>query len=218
MQAPQRQGRVVVSVAPSFATKWLMPRLEAFQSRAPEIEVWVSADARLTDFTDGAVDLAIRYGPGSYEGLKAEKLLEEAVLPVCSPAIAATLKKPADLRGVSLLHDDSPDNDPSCPSWSMWLSARGVIGVDGTRGPRFNQGALVVEAAAHGRGVGLAKRAIADADLLSGRLVAPFADGAAPINFAYWLAWPKGRTLRPQVRTFISWLRAEAHLSEGAGV
>ena len=221
MQAPARKGRVMVSSAPSFAAKWLAPRLERFQQANEGIEAWISADMSLTDFNTADADIAIRYGRGSYDGLKSEKLMDETVLPVCAPRLLEgpnAILKPEDLRHHTLLHDESSENDPSCPDWTSWLRAHGVTGVDGTRGPRFNQGILVIESAAAGRGVALAKQAIAAADLEAGRLVAPFASGSTPIDFGYWLVWPKGRHLSPEVRAFIKWIKDEAASSEVVGV
>lgn len=221
MRLPARKGRVMISCAPSFAAKWLAPRLDRFQLAHPEIEAWISADMKPVDFNTADADIAIRYGNGNYDGLKSEKLIEETVLPVCSPSLlegATAISKPADLAGHTLLHDDGPEKDPSCPDWASWLRARGVTGIDARRGPRFNQSALVIEAAASGRGVALAKRVIAESDLRSGRLVAPFADGGVPIDFAYWLVWPKGRHLSAEVRQFIAWLKSEVSRDEVGGV
>ncbi len=218
MRQPTRRSRVTVSVAPSFAAKWLLPRLERFTTARPDIDVWVSADMTPVDFGSADVDMAIRYGPGRYEGLAADKLLEEAVLPVCSPGLmeVAPIRAPQDLTHHTLLHDSGPELDASCPDWSMWLKAHGVSGVDATRGPRFNQSSLVIEAAVAGRGVALAKRAIAEADLTAGRLVAPFAGAGAPTLFAYHLVWPRTRDFTPAQQTFIDWLRDEAHSSTSA--
>ena len=221
MQAPARKSRVMVSSAPSFAAKWLAPRLDGFHREHEETEAWISADMGLTDFTTADADFAIRYGRGNYDGLKSEKLMDETVLPVCSPALLEgtdAIRKPSDLRHHTLIHDESNENDPSCPDWASWLRARNVKDVDGSRGPRFNQAILVIEAAAAGRGVALAKRAIAAADLASGRLVAPFADGSHLIDFGYWIVYPKGRHLTPDVRNFIKWLKTEATNSEVVGV
>ncbi|MEO9971433.1 MAG: transcriptional regulator GcvA [Hyphomonadaceae bacterium] len=221
MQAPARKGRVMVACAPSFASKWLAYRLEAFHRQHEEIEAWVSADMGLTDFNGADADIAIRYGRGVYDGLKAEALLDETVLPVCSPRLLegdTPIRTPADLAAHTLLHDESPENDPSCPDWASWLAARKVLGVNARRGPRFNQAVLVIEAAASGQGVALAKRAVAAADLNAGRLVAPFADGSTPIDFGYWIVYPKGRHLSADVRAFIKWLKAEAASSEIIGV
>lgn len=221
MRSPARRGRVMISCAPSFAAKWLAPRMEGFHRAHQGTEAWISADMALTDFNTADADIAIRYGRGQYEGLKAEKLLDETVLPVCSPRLLEgpdAIRRPDDLARHILLHDESSDSDPSCPDWSSWLMAHGVQGVDGRRGPRFNQSALVIESAAAGRGVALAKMAIAASDLDAGRLVAPFADGSTPVDFGYWLVWPKGRHLSADIRAFIRWIQQEAAASEVAGV
>ena len=222
MQSPARKGRVMVSSAPSFAAKWLTPRVDKFHESHPGVEAWISADMSITDFTSADADFAIRYGRGDYEGLKSEKLMDETVLPVCSPRLllgADAIEKPEDLARHTLIHDESTEVDPSCPDWASWLRARGLHDkVDGTRGPRFNQSSLAIEAAASGRGVVLAKRAIASSDMASGRLAAPFADGSTSIDFGYWLVWPKGRHLSEDVRAFIKWVKAEAAAGEIHGV
>lgn len=213
LREPSKRRQVTVSVAPSFAAKWLMPRMDAFHQANPDIEVWISADMELADMAEGAVDIAVRYGSGDYPGVSSEMLVSETVLPVCSPALlngAHPIRKPADLAHHVLLHDGSADADPSCPDWAMWLKARGVTGVDARRGPRFNQSSLVIEAAAMGRGVALAKRTLAQADLQSGRLAAPFADGSTPIDFAYYIVLPRNRPPSASTRAFSDWLKSEA--------
>jgi len=207
--------RLTVSVAPSFAAKWLVPRLGQFEALHPQVDVWISAGMELVDFNSGEIDIAIRYGAGRYPGLEVVRLMQETVVPVVSTALLESppLNDPADLAGHILLHDGSPDADESCPDWTMWLAARGVRGVDGTRGPRFNQSSLVIEAAVGGRGVALAKRALAQADLDAGRLVSPFQITTA-VDFAYYLVHPKPKGRLPQVKAFMTWLVAEAEAHE----
>jgi LysR family glycine cleavage system transcriptional activator len=207
--------RLTVSVAPSFAAKWLVPRLGQFEAAHPQVDVWLSADMEVVDFALGEIDLAIRYGAGRYPGLEVVKLMSETVIPVASPELLETnpIHTPADLASQVLLHDGSPDADDSCPDWSMWLAARGIRGVDGTRGPRFNQSSLVIEAAAAGRGVALAKRALAQADLDAGRLIAPLQDATA-VDFAYFVVHPKAKGRLPQVKAFVSWITAQAAAHE----
>jgi LysR family transcriptional regulator, glycine cleavage system transcriptional activator len=209
--------RLTVTVPPSFASKWLLPRLGGFETLHPDVDVWVSAGMELTDFASGEVDLAIRYGGGRYPGLEVIRLMQETVIPVVSPELLADhpLENLGDLANAFLRHDGSPDADESCPDWTMWLAARGVKGVDGARGPRFNQSSLVIEAAVGGRGVALAKRALAQADLDAGRLVAPFQIATA-VDFAYYLVHPKTKGRLPQVRAFITWITAEAAAHEAA--
>ena len=200
--------RLTISVAPSFAAKWLLPRLDSFEQRHPEIDVHVNASMPLVDLHDGSVDLAIRYGAGQYPGHVVERLLGEEVIPVCSPTLLAgerPLRRPEDLAQHSLLHDDSPDNDPSCPTWPMWLRAAGVQGVDASRGPRFSQSSLVLEAAVLGRGIALAKSAIAAADLTAGRVVRLF-EMSVPLVFAYYLVYPQSATRAAKVQEFRAWL------------
>ena len=146
-----------------------------------------------------------------------KRLVSETVIPVISPALLAEqpLENPEDLANHILLHDGSPEIDDSCPDWPMWLTARGLRGIDGHRGPRFNQSSLVIEAAANGRGVALAKRTLAQADLDAGRLVAPLQISTA-VDFAYYLVHPKAKGRLPQVKAFINWIEAEAIAHEDA--
>src|SRR5690349_7318888 len=125
--------RLTITAAPSFAAKWLVPRLGKFESAHPQVDVWLSADLDLVDFATGEVDVAVRYGAGRYPGLEVTRLMSETVIPVVSPELLAqnALSEPADLSRHTLLHDGSPDADESCPDWSMWLAARGIKGVDG---------------------------------------------------------------------------------------
>jgi len=206
-------GVLTVSVAPSFAVKWLVPRLDRFQAAYPAIDIRVAASNQLANFANDQVDLAIRYGGGRYLELTVERLLPEAIFPVASPALLAQMPiaRPADLARVTLLHDDSPDDDQSCPTWQMWLRAAGEPSLDWNRGPRFTLSSLVLEAALHGKGVALAKGALAEADLKSGRLVRLFAgQSETPIDFAYYLVGPQRKLALPKVRAFVDWLRQEA--------
>jgi LysR family glycine cleavage system transcriptional activator len=209
--------RLTLTAAPSFAAKWLVPRLGAFEQVHPQVDVWLSAGLELVDLTAGEVDVAIRYGSGRYPGLEVHRLISETVIPVVSPDLLKEhpLDTPEDLKNHVLLHDGSPDSDDSCPDWTMWLAARGLRGVDGNRGPRFNQSSLVIEAAMNGRGVALAKRTLAQADLDAGRLVAPLQIATA-VDFAYYLVHPKAKGRLPQVKAFISWIEAEAATHEAA--
>lgn len=206
-------GVLSVSVAPSFASKWLLPRLGLFQAQHPEIDVHVEASMQISDFVKDGIDVAIRYGAGRYSDVAVEQLLSESVAPVCSPDYLrqhGPFYLPSDLVEATLLHDDSPDNDPSCPNWEMWLNAAGAPHIDAARGPRFNQSSLVIEAAALGRGVALAKTALAARDLRQGRLVQPFTSTTLKVDFAYYIVAPRAKLNLPKVSYFIDWLRTEA--------
>jgi LysR family glycine cleavage system transcriptional activator len=209
LAGPDRGGRLTISVAPSFGAKWLAPRLADFNAAFPDLDVQIHATMGLANFEAESVDLAIRYGAGKWPGLESRLLMREEVTPVCAHRIADEIGSPADLAKFTLIHDDSSLNDESCPDWTMWLKAAGVNGVDASRGPRFNQSSLAIEAAASGRGIVLAKRALAQADLDTGRLVAPF-QVATPIDFAYYLVHPPGRARSRAARRFIEWVLDQA--------
>ncbi|HEV2365235.1 MAG TPA: transcriptional regulator GcvA [Caulobacteraceae bacterium] len=227
LTAPVEGRRLTLTAAPSFAAKWLVPRLGRFEAAHPQVDVWLSADMDVVDFAAGEIDLAIRYGAGNYPGLETIRLMSETVSPMLSPALLAEkpLREPGDLGRHVLLHDGSPDADDSCPDWTMWLAARGIKGVDGARGPRFNQSSLVIEAAVGGRGVALAKRTLAQDDLDAGRLVAPM-EIDTTVDFAYYVVHPKAKGRLPQVKSFVAWITAEAAaheatlrtLDNGAGI
>ena len=126
------------------------------------------------------------------------------------------LSSPADLANHVLLHDGSPDARRQLPGLvDVAGGARRASGVDGMRGPRFNQSSLVIEAAVNGRGVALAKRTLAQADLDAGRLVAPLQIATA-VDFAYYVVHPKAKGRLPQVKAFVSWIEAEAEAHEAA--
>jgi LysR family glycine cleavage system transcriptional activator len=213
MRASWRGRRISLSTPPSFASKWLIPRLGKFQESYPEIEVRLSADMSLVDFSGSDIDFAIRYGAGGYDGLYCERLMTESVIVVASPNLLgsyAPLKSAADLLSLPLIHDDSAERDPACPTWSMWFAARGLKHEDAERGLRFNQSSLALEAAAAGKGLVLAKRQLALRDLADEALIAPLDETHAPVSFAYWLVWPRGRRFETAQKRFLEWLREQA--------
>ena len=198
-------GPLTVSVVPSFASKWLVPRLGRFRLRYPDIDIRISAEARLTRFDEG-VDVAIRAGRGQWPGLVVERFLTEELFPVCSPLLLAgpvPLVQPVDLGRHNLLHDDFETD------WRMWLDAAGVEGVDWRRGTRFSESALVIQAAIEGQGVALARSALAAEDLKAGRLVRPFKIDLSS-DYAYWIVCPPSHRDRAKVKALRDWLKSEA--------
>jgi LysR family glycine cleavage system transcriptional activator len=199
-------GALTVSALPSFAAKWLVPRLRRFREAHPDMDVRLSADDRVVDFDRDDVDVAIRYGRGDYQGLEAVRFLTEEFFPVCSPALLdgpAPLATPADLAHHTLLHDDTRTD------WAMWLMAAGVDSVDPYRGPAFNDSSMLLQAAIDGQGVALGRSALAADDLAAGRLVRPFRI-ALPADFAYHIVYPKRAAQRARIAAFRDWLIAEA--------
>jgi LysR family transcriptional regulator, glycine cleavage system transcriptional activator len=207
----QGEGVLTVSVLPSFAARWLVPRLGGFTSAHPEIDLRISATSRLTDFARD--DMAIRMGRGEYPGMRADRLFGETLFPVCAPALMSgphPLLVPADLRHHTLLHGDES------PGWQVWLERAGVGGtIDLDHGPRFDDSSLVLEAAIEGQGVALTRSALAALDLAAGRLIRPF-DISIPFPLAYWLVCLEGRADHPRIRAFREWILKEAALQGDA--
>ena len=213
MSAEGRAGILTVSVGPSFGAKWLVPRLDRFRADHPEFDVRIDATDALASFSGDGVDVAVRYGRGTYRNLTAEKLIAEIAFPVCSPRLLETgppLKRPEDLQHHTLLHVQWKIEDDAAPNWRMWLRAAGVEGVDAERGPRFNVEGMAVEAAVGGQGVALVSAALVERELRDGRLVRPFPPSICQATaFSYYLVYPEARAGDAKVKAFREWVLAE---------
>jgi LysR family glycine cleavage system transcriptional activator len=202
----QAPGPLTVSALPSFAARWLVPRLGRFRQIRPDIDLRIDPSTELTDFAAGDVDVSIRYGRGKYPGLRADWLMTEDIFPVCSPALLEAdhpLREPRDLEHQVLLHDDGHGD------WRTWLLAAGVDRVDPARGPIFTDSSMLIQAAMAGQGVALARGVLAADELAAGRLVRPFTL-SLPTEYAYYLVCPQDTAEQPKVVAFRDWLLGEA--------
>jgi LysR family glycine cleavage system transcriptional activator len=200
------QGPLVLSVSPSFAAKWLVPRLGGFLARHPAIELSLNAVTRHVDLVAEGVSMAVRHGDGRWPGLEATRLCTEEHLVLCSPARVAGgagLARPCDLAAHPLLHD----RDRAL--WACWLRAQGLPEAWAERGPVFDQTSLVIDAAVAGQGVALARSALAALDIAAGRLAVPFGP-PLPATFAYWIVCPPTARQRRDVELLRRWLLHEA--------
>jgi LysR family glycine cleavage system transcriptional activator len=196
---------LTVSMLPSFASLWFVPRLGSFRTRCPDVDVRISATPKLADFERDDVDVVIRFGLGHYPGLHVEHLLTEVLFPVCSPALLRgpiPLAQPADLAHHTLLHDEMRQE------WPLWLNAVGVNGVDASRGPSFSQWDLALRAAVGGQGVALGQSTLVTQFLQSGELVCPF-EIRSPSEFGYYFLCMPERLAEPKITAFREWLREE---------
>lgn len=211
-----------VWMPPSFAAKWLVPKLPRFAALQPEIDLEVSASASLIGetpsqrmmsehFRDGSIDVAIAYGKGDYEGLKVDILLTVAAVPLCSPQLLRDaehpLRQPADLRHHTLVHDET-DYDGR-PEWTDWLALAQLDDIDASRGLRFNHISLALDAAANGQGVVLGIEPLAASDIEAGRLTVPFGP-RLPLRNAYYLVSAHESAKQSTIGPFRDWLFAEA--------
>lgn len=198
---------VTISTAPSFAARWLLPRLGRLQESHPRIEVSVLVDQRLDDPSAGGIDMAIRMGPGPWPGVRCEPLMDDILYPVMSPALfedAGRPRIPTDLLDLRLLHDRDPQ-----ASWNTWREAHGPESLDVLSGPRFSSSDMVLHAARLGQGVALARHRLSADDIASGALIRPIDGLKATLGTAYWIVLP--RRGRPSAATLsvVDWLKTQ---------
>lgn len=209
LQQLYRTSALTVSVPPSIAMKWMVPRLAAFKTRHPDIDVRLSSDVEFPDFSREDVDIAVHYGAGDYPGLHSEQLASNSVAPMCSPLLLqgnTPLAQPADLQYFTLLHDAGPSEaDDASYDWDRWLRDHGVSNVDASLGLRFGASADVLNAAVAGAGVAIGKTALAIDDLRAGRLVCLF-DSVVPEEMAYNVVYRPGATEQMKIAAFRDWL------------
>ena len=208
-------GSLTVSTGPSFAAKWLVPRLDSFRQTSPDIDVRIDATDQVADLHRGEADIAIRFGSGQYPRLEASQLFTDEVFPVCAPQVCAgskPLNEPGDLRHHTLLHVELRNQADTEPSWRMWLLAAGVRDVDATRGPKFSVESMAVQSAVEGQGVALASAALVVDDLAAGRLVRPFELGLVN-NFAYYVVMTPAAAKTSKVAAFKDWLLTQAAMA-----
>jgi len=206
-------GVLTVTVSPAFAAKWLLPRIDRFQAAWPDTDVRLDTNHKSVDFVAQRIDIGVRYGSGNWPGLKADKLMDEEIYPVCSPELLRQqrrLRRPSDLARETLIHDLSMDGHIGFPTWKTWMENAGVRDAPATRGLRINNSAAVLQGAIEGHGVALARSVMARDDLASGRLVRLFPEISLASALAYYVVYRPGCAGLPRLVAFRDWLLAEA--------
>jgi LysR family glycine cleavage system transcriptional activator len=208
------QPRLKVTTTPGLAMKWLVPRLNGFLEKFPDVDVRIDMSKRPVEFMREDMDIAIRFGNGQFPGLQVDHLMSDTVYPVCSPGLLKgprPLRHPRDLRHFTLIHVDWQKDGEVWPTWEMWVKSAGATGIDTKRGIHFDQSVMAIQAAIDGQGVALGDSSLTSVDLAQGRLVRPFELAInAPAQFAYWIVVPPHTAERPLVIAFRDWLLAEA--------
>lgn len=211
-------GTLSITVAPSFASRWLMRRLYRFNDGNPDVTVRVIATPELIDLRSTDVDMAIRFGSGRYPGLEVEKILPEYLIPMCSPSLlkaGGTFSGPDDLQGFTLIHDDSIPVEGG--AWRQWLGAAGPNAVDAKLGARFSLADLALQAAIDGQGIVLARWQLARSDVEAGRLVCPF-ETFVEAPYSYYLVTRPELRKTAKVASFWDWVLDEAAAAAGKPV
>jgi LysR family transcriptional regulator, glycine cleavage system transcriptional activator len=203
-----RSDRQVIqlSAAPTFCTKWLVPRLGRFSEKHPHIELRIDATDRIANLANGSVDLAVRYAASVGSKLQYELLFLDEVFPVCSPDLERTLgSDPGNLFKTKLLHWSTYSR------WERWFEATRLGSIKRTEGIYFSHLLLALDAAISGQGVALASMDLARYDLEAGRLVRPFPN-SVKTGYSYYLVARPDAAKTKSVRAFIDWAVQEARL------
>ncbi|HLO75967.1 MAG TPA: transcriptional regulator GcvA [Magnetospirillum sp.] len=204
-------GRLSVSVAPTFGVRWLVPNLPKFKALHPDIEVSLDTSYRPVEFPRDGIDVGIRMGRGDWGDLYALRLTSESLVPVCSPALAAHIAAPSDLKGKTLLRVVNVSED-----WESWAAQAGVDDIDFQGALCMDTYQMALEAAAQGLGVAIGRLPLVAADIASGRLVAVLGP-PKPCETAHWLVAGRESLVRPEVAAFRNWIRAELKSQSAQG-
>lgn len=202
-----------VTLDAQFASKWLMRRVDDFRKHHPNIELRFDIAYEVRDFELDDIDVGIRFGAGKYPGLRAHRLFDNILIPVCSPSLLTSgppLREPRDLFNHTLAHIEWSRQGVTWPNWRMWMAAAGVHDFDDSRTVVFGNSTDAVQAALDGNAVALADFAMVANDLSQGRLVQPFELGlrVAP-EFAYFLVYPESAGDDPRIVAFREWILEE---------
>ena len=205
--APASVRVLTIGVGPTFAMRWLIPRLADFQREQPDIEVRITTGGAAAPFGDDW-SCGIKLGDGAWTDLVAEPLFAADLLPVCAPRLAAQLKRPGDLRGPSLLRVAHSPED-----WPAWLKAAGVPRLT-ARGTEFQYYGQALQAALDGLGIAMGIRPYIDDDLAAGRLVAPFAL-SVPKGMRWYLVYRPFQAEQRDFAAFRRWIMRAAAPAAG---
>jgi DNA-binding transcriptional LysR family regulator len=204
----RRGTELRISTLSTFAVRWLIPRLSRFQSRHPDIELFLSTSTRAVDLGLETFDCAIRFGRGNWSEVGRDALYSEELVPACNPQWLqdSGMRTLHDLRFVKLLHARARRQD-----WQQWLVAQGIDGIDTDAGPVFETRDLAIQAAIARMGVAIVDPRFIEAEVAAGQLVLPFA-ARVHLDTGYWLVWRPGRETGRPLAAFRQWLADELAL------
>ncbi|MGE8686619.1 MAG: LysR substrate-binding domain-containing protein [Achromobacter sp.] len=192
--------RIRVKVIPSFAIKWLMPRLGSLYLRHGDIDIEIATVSRADDTELHNADFVVRCGDGDWPGLRADLLFPDELVLACSPALAKRLRSPEDVLGETLLKSMIA---PDC--WDRWLQSAGLAASGDTRFIPLANAVLCLQAAAEGLGIAVTQRAYIAQDFAAGHLVQPLAHTARS-SHGYYLVSNPARANGPPFSIFSDWL------------
>lgn len=215
-RAGDRRSRKGISIfcSPMFASAWLIPRIDHFFYGETIVDIVIEDKWSCPERIPPSADLIVDYGRfDEYSGLKAEKLSDEEIFPVCSPELARQVTETGSLAECTLLHRKGIPPSANWPGWAGFAACVGLDGIDTTNGLRVST-ALIMEAARSGKGLLLSNTTVVHDDLATGRLVRPIPESMRN-DCGYWLFVPQSRPSSPETVAFRAWLKHEIALCSG---
>lgn len=217
MRTPDTRKQLIISVEPSFATAWLVPRLESFRETNGEIDVLIDSSLKIVDLDNSAADIAVRFAQTPQGDLVSHRLFDEQLCAFCSPSLASGSRKLNtidDLQHVTLLHWDLSEFSWARATrrwmgWQPWLTEVGADHISSESGVRFSDYNLAVQAAIAGQGVVLGSLPVLHDLVKANLLVCPFPDRVIT-DIGYDLVTTQRGLRRTEVRSFMDWIIAQA--------
>ncbi len=217
MRAPDMRKRLIVSVEPSFATAWLVPRLEGFRENNGSVDVLIDSSMKIVDLASGAADVAVRFGPAPHGDVVVHRLFDEQLCAFCSPSLVSGPRKLNgidDLQHATLLHWDLSEFSWAHATrrwmgWQPWLTDVGADHINASAGVSFSDYNLAVQAAIAGQGVVLGSLPVLHDLIAANLLVCPFPERVIT-DIGYDLVTTRQAQRRPEVQSFTDWILSEA--------
>lgn len=202
----QENVLVRVQTYPTFAARWLMPRLSNFMTKFPAVDLRVQTAIKPVDFSKTDTEIAIQFGRGDWPDVTAHPLVADAIEPVCSPHLTS-IPESGDIN--ALLQHTLLTSKYRSRDWTDWFEHVGLQPGSEKRWLAFESSILTFQAAIEALGIAMGQTALLTAEFKSGALIKPF---NMPLRrkLQYWIVWPAGRRLSPEARKFIDWIIAQA--------
>lgn len=206
LKSKQKTGSLRLAVAPAFLTRWLMPRMERFQERYPDIQIEISSSGGLVDFSANDIDMAVYFGNGEWEGVETHYLRPARLAPVCNPRLIKAdqpINAPEDMRFYPLLHVTKRKDE-----WHDWLQQHDLDPTHFRRGLMFSSGSLTAGASAQGLGIALSDPELVMPEIEAGTLKVLF-DQHLITNKSFYLVYEKRRSVTSAMMAFKEWIIEE---------
>lgn len=195
-------GQLLISSAPTFAARWLLPRLQKFRDLHPDVRVVIDTIFERSELSEAEADIAIRMGRGNWQGVVADRLITEEMSPVCSPLIRDRVEGLSNIEQAPLIHVSTVTED-----WAAWAAATGRSALDPNMGLQFDTIQMAFEAARQGLGVAMGRKPLVNAELAAGSLVEIWQPVMS--NTSYWLVSAESRASDPRIAAFRTWILEE---------